>query len=66
MLAYLAFIALSSYLGDHTFGGIGLLKYPSDFGLIIAASLAFYYWALASRVDGPDLQHAQKVNRRVK
>src|SRR5699024_11894486 len=54
ILAYLVFISAVSYLGSSGFGGHDILKYPYDFLVIIVASLFFYGWAVAARVDGPD------------
>ncbi len=62
LLVYLVFISAVSYFGSSDFGGNGLLKYPYDFLVIIVASIFFYLWAVASRVDGPDLDAAKEVN----
>ena len=66
LLAYLVFISVVSYLGSSGFGGHDFLKYPYDFLVIIVASLFFYVWAVAARVDGPDLAVAAEVNADVK
>ncbi|MBU5309653.1 APC family permease [Ligilactobacillus saerimneri] len=66
LLAYLVFISVVSYLGSTGFGGRDILRYPFDFIVIIGASLIFYWWAVRSRVDGPDLEAAEKVNAKVK
>ena len=66
LLAYLAFISVISYLGSRGFGGHDVLKYPYDFLVIIVASFFFYVWAVASRVEGPDLTVAAEVNADVK
>lgn len=62
MLGYLIFISLMSYLGSVGFGGINWIKYPWDFVVIIIASLLFYWWGVASRVSGPDLEAGRQVN----
>ena len=66
LLVYLVFISVMSYLGSAGFGGQDYFKYPFDFLIIVIVSLVFYYWALASRIDGPDLVAAAKVNHQVK
>lgn len=66
LLVYLVVISAISYLGSAGFGGQDVLKYPYDFLVIIVISLGFYFWAVASRVEGPDLEVAEEVNRDVK
>lgn len=66
MLVYLVFISIISYLGSEGFGGINWIKYPYDFIVIIIASIGFYWWAVASRIDGDDLTAAKQVNDHVK
>lgn len=66
MLVYLVFISAISYLGSDGFGGINWIQYPYDFLVIIVASIFFYWWAVASRVDGKDLDEAQAINEKVK
>ena len=66
MLVYLIFISAISYLGSKGFGGINWIPYPYDFLVIIIASIFFYYWAVASRVDGEDLEVAKAINDKVK
>ena len=66
MLVYLIFISAISYLGSNGFGGINWIPYPYDFLVIIIASIFFYYWAVASRVDGEDLEVAKAINDKVK
>lgn len=65
LLVYLVFISIMSYLGSSGFGGINYFRYPVDFVIIIVVSLVFYFWALASKIDGPDLKAAAKVNQTV-
>ena len=66
MLVYLVLISAISYLGSDGFGGINWIQYPYDFLVIIVASIFFYWWAVASRVDGKDLDEAQAINEKVK
>ena len=66
MIGYLIFMSLMSFVGSSGFGGQNWIKYPFDFLIIVIVSLVFYYWALASRIEGPDLVAAAKVNHQVK
>lgn len=40
-------------------------QYPYDFVVITILSLIVYRWAIASRIDEPDLKEAAKVNEDV-
>lgn len=42
-----------------------MIEYPYDFVVITILSLIVYRWAIASRIDGPDLKEAAKVNEDV-
>ncbi|WP_367600515.1 APC family permease [Limosilactobacillus fermentum] len=65
MLFYLVALSVLSYVGSKGFGGTGLIEYPYDFVVITILSLIVYRWAIASRIDGPDLKEAAKVNEDV-
>lgn len=53
IVAYLAWIALLSALGSHTFGGRGVLPYGVDMAVVAVTSLAFYYWGIRSAWRNP-------------
>lgn len=62
IIVYLIFISTMSYVGSVGFGGQDWIKFPLDFVVIIIASIFFYVWAIASRIDGDDLIDAKEVN----
>jgi amino acid transporter len=53
---YIAMFVLS-YLGDKTFGGIGVLATPVDQILVIVVAIAAYVWGVKSAVPNPHLGH---------
>ena len=60
MIGYLIFISIMSYIGSTGFGGQDWIKYPFDFGIIIIASLVFYYWGIKSGMQRLD-PYAEKI-----
>ena len=46
LVVYIAFMLIVSKLG--TFGGLKIIPDPWDEFIVIAASIPFYYWAVAS------------------
>ncbi len=59
LLVYMAFMTLWAKLG--TFGGIKAVGAPWDEIAVIAVSIPFYYWAVASGRPTPWLDDAQPV-----
>ncbi|HEY3685858.1 MAG TPA: APC family permease [Streptosporangiaceae bacterium] len=53
LVCYLAWIALLSWLGSRTFGGIGLIPYGADMAVVALSSLGFYYWGVHSGWRNP-------------
>ncbi len=49
LAAYFAFMLAVAYLGSSRFGGINAIPAPWDQIAVAVASLAFYYWGVASR-----------------
>ena len=54
-----------SYIGSTGFGGQDWIKYPFDFGIIIIASLVFYYWGIKTGMQRLD-PYAEKIARNKK
>jgi hypothetical protein len=50
-IVYIIVMVVISYLGDTTYGGLGILSFPYDFLVIIIVAVIFYYWAMVSRLD---------------
>jgi amino acid transporter len=48
LVSYLPAMALLSYIGSKSFGGIGLLPFGWDMAVVVAVSLAFYSWGVRS------------------
>ncbi|WP_311406820.1 APC family permease [Liquorilactobacillus uvarum] len=65
MIFYLVFLTIISYVGSKEFNGLGLIKYPYDFIVIIFVSLGFYYWGTESRLFTKYFKQAQRVNDKV-
>lgn len=55
LAAYLPAMAVLSYIGSDSFGGINLLPFGWDMAVVAAASLAFYYWGVGSAWRTPYL-----------
>ncbi|CAK1228146.1 APC family permease [Fructobacillus tropaeoli] len=62
LLWYLVALSIESYIGSHEFNGIGLVKYPLDFVMIIVVALAFYFWGTGSRLVTKHFRRAKKIN----
>ncbi|NVY95915.1 APC family permease [Lactobacillus sp. DCY120] len=62
MFFYLIFISLLSYIGSKEFNGIGVIKYPWDFLVVIIGSLLFYEWGINSGQITKYFKHARKLN----
>ncbi|GAF39818.1 amino acid permease [Agrilactobacillus composti DSM 18527 = JCM 14202] len=65
MLSYLVFISIISFIGSHEFNGIGWLKYPWDFVVIIIGSLGYYYWGIHSHLYSSYFEQAKEINSHV-
>ncbi|MDA8205894.1 MAG: APC family permease [Thermaerobacter sp.] len=48
LMVYLVVMALLSWLGNHSFGGLGVLPTPWDLIAVAVVSLACYYWGVAA------------------
>ncbi len=59
LLVYMVFMTIWAKLG--TFGGIKLIPAPWDELAVIAVSIPFYFWAVASGRSTPALKEAQIV-----
>ena len=55
-VCYLLAMASLSWLGDHEFGGVGLLKGPFDQISVAIVALIFYYWSVKSAWITPMMQ----------
>lgn len=62
MFVYLIFISVLSYIGSKEFNGIGLIRYPWDFLVVIIGSLAFYAWGVNSGQVTKYFKHAHELN----
>lgn len=51
LVGYLVVMGLISFLGSSTFGGKNVLPAPWDTIVIVIASVAFYYWGIASGIE---------------
>lgn len=65
LLCYLVVLAILSYCGSKNFGGIGLIKYPFDFIILILVSLVFYYYGTHSYIKSEYFEQAVKSNQKV-
>lgn len=65
LLLFLGVLALLSYFGSTEFGGIGLIKYPFDFIILIIVSLIFYYYGIHSYITSEYFEQAKKSNQQV-
>ena len=60
LIAYLPGLAFVSWIGSRSFGGLGLIPYGWDLGLVAALGLVFYVWGVRSGWRTPfvdDLEH---------
>ncbi|GAO99656.1 APC family permease [Fructobacillus ficulneus] len=62
LLWYLVALSIESYIGSHEFNGIGLVKYPLDFVMVIIVALAFYVWGRSSHLVTRHFKRAEKIN----
>lgn len=58
----LAFLSLISWIGGTDFGGLGIVRYPIDFIIILVVSTFVYYWAVKSSYHTGYLDEARKLN----
>lgn len=65
LIYYLIVLAILSYLGSHQFGGIGLIKYPWDFIVLISISLIFYRYGIRSHFKSEYFEQAKLSNSHV-
>ena len=57
LVIYLPAMALVSWLGSAQFGGIGVLPFGVDLGLVALMGLGFYVWGVRSGWRTPALEH---------
>ncbi len=62
MVVYLLCMMTISWLGSEKFGGLNVIKYGWDMGIIVVVSLLFYTWALKSGFKTEYLENGRKVN----
>lgn len=62
LIVYLVFMAGFSYIGSTHFGGINVVKYPTDFVVLTVAALLFYWWGLKSAYKSPYFKQAEASN----
>jgi amino acid transporter len=62
MVVYLLCMMTISWLGSEKFGGLDVIKYGWDMGIIVVVSLLFYTWALKSGFKTEYLENGRKVN----
>lgn len=65
LLLYLVVLAVLSYIGSKPFGGIGLIKYPFDFIVLIIVALIFYRYGIHSYIKTEYFDQAKKSNEQV-
>ncbi|OAT80702.1 aspartate:proton symporter [Desulfotomaculum copahuensis] len=56
LMVYLVAIIFCSYIGDKSFGGKGLLKFPGDTLVVAALSIAAYYWGVLTGYETGDIK----------
>lgn len=62
MIFQLLFLSLISWIGGTDFGGLGLIKYPLDFVIILVVSVFVYYWAVRSSYRSHYFEEAKELN----
>jgi hypothetical protein len=53
-------LALVSFLGSKNFGGIGVIPYGYDLGLVAVLGVGFYLWAVRSGWRTPFISELEK------
>ncbi|MGG1366056.1 APC family permease [Priestia megaterium] len=66
MIVYLLCMMTISWIGSEKFGGLNIIKYGWDMGLIAIVALFFYAWALKSGYKTEYLKEAINVNNEMK
>ncbi|QPK89139.1 APC family permease [Bacillus velezensis] len=66
MVVYLLSMMVISWLGSEKFGGLNIIPYGWDMGLIAIVALAFYAWALKSGFKTEYLKDAKAINDQLK
>lgn len=62
MIFQLIFLSVISWIGVTDFGGLGLLKYPIDFVVILIVSTFVYYWAVKVSYRSAYFKEAKELN----
>ncbi|AKP68489.1 amino acid:proton symporter [Companilactobacillus ginsenosidimutans] len=62
MIFQLLFLSVISWLGGKDFGGLGLVRYPMDFVIILVVSTFVYYWAVHASYHSTYFDDAKKLN----
>ncbi|HEX7341525.1 MAG TPA: APC family permease [Rhodanobacteraceae bacterium] len=63
LIAYLPSIALVSYLGSATFGGINVIPYGWDLVVVALVGVAFYFWGVRCGWRTPSVEAIQAETR---
>ncbi|MGC1301171.1 MAG: APC family permease [Caulobacteraceae bacterium] len=64
LVVYLPTLALVSFLGSHQFGGIGVIPFGFDLGLVALIGLGFFVWGVRSGWRTPALElHGKGADR---
>ena len=62
LIIYLIVLSAISYAGSTEFNGIGLIRYPYDFFVVIILALIFYFWGTNSQLFTKYFKAAKKLN----
>ncbi len=62
MIFQLLFLSFISWIGGKDFGGIGLIRYPVDFIIILVVSTFVYYWAVKTSYRSAYFEDAKELN----
>ncbi|MQS51959.1 APC family permease [Companilactobacillus mishanensis] len=66
IVCHLIFLSVISWLGSTDFGGLGIIRYPLDFVIILVVSVFVYYWAIQSSYYSTYFKEAKKLNSEIK
>ncbi|MCH4008744.1 APC family permease [Companilactobacillus sp.] len=62
MIFQLIFLSCISWIGGTDFGGLGLIRYPVDFVVILVVSTFVYYWAVKVSYRSNYFESAKELN----